>query len=68
MGSFAARVDSANTREEDRALIDETVRSQMRDVDYAEAASRFSLLQTQLPATLQTTAMYQSQSLLDFLG
>lgn len=68
VGSFAARVDSANTREEDRALIDETVRSQMRDVDYAEAASRFSLLQTQLQAALQTTAMYQSQSLLDFLG
>lgn len=68
VGSFASRVDAATTREEDRALIDETVRSQLRDVDYAEAASRFSLLQTQLQAALQTTAAYQSRSLLDFLG
>lgn len=68
VGSFAARVDAANTREEDRALVDETVRSQLRDVDYAEAATRFSLLQTQLQAALQTTASYQSRSLLDFLG
>lgn len=68
VGSFASRVDAAYTREEDRALVDETVRSQLRDVDYAEAASRFSLLQTQLQAALQTTAMYQSRSLLDFLG
>lgn len=68
VGSFAARVDAASTREQDRALIDETVRSQLRDVDYAAAASRFSLLQTQLQAALQTTALYQSRSLLDFLG
>lgn len=68
VGSFASRVDAAITREEDRTVIDTTVRSQLRDVDYAEAASRFSLLQTQLQAALQTTAMYQSRSLLDFLG
>lgn len=68
VGSFASRVDAAITREEDRVLIDETVRSQLRDVDYAEAATRFSLLQTQLQAALQTTALYQSRTLLDFLG
>ncbi len=68
VGSYAARVDSATVREQDRIVLDETVRSQLRDVDYAEASTRYSLLQTQLQAALQTTAQSQSRSLLDFLG
>ena len=40
----------------------------MRDLDFAEAAVRLNLLQTQLMASLQTTAMMGSRTLLDFLG
>jgi flagellin-like hook-associated protein FlgL len=68
VGSFAARVDQAEVREEDRRLVDETVRSGLRDTDYASAATRFALLQTQLQAALQTTVTAQSRTLLDFLG
>jgi len=68
VGGHAQRVESASSRESDRAVLDETVRSQLRDVDYTEAATRFSLLQTQLEAGLRTTASLSQRSLLDYLG
>jgi flagellin-like hook-associated protein FlgL len=67
VGSFAQRVDAATDRETSRALLDESTRSQLRDVDYTQAASRFSALQTQLEAGLRVTATGQQLSLLDFL-
>lgn len=67
VGSFAQRVDAAADREVSRSLLDESTRSQLRDVDYTEAASRFSALQTQLEAGLRVTATGQQLSLLDFL-
>jgi len=67
VGSFQQRVDSALTRETDRAVLDEATRSSLRDLDLAEAATRYSLLQTQYQAGLQTTASAQRLSLLDFL-
>jgi flagellar hook-associated protein 3 FlgL len=67
-GAFAQRVDGAEAREADRATLDLQVRSQLQDVDYAEAASRFSLLQVQLQAGLQTAASAGQRTLLDFLG
>lgn len=67
VGSFQQRVDSALTRETDRAVLDESTRSSLRDLDLAEAATRYSLLQTQYQAGLQTTASAQRLSLLDFL-
>ncbi len=56
VGGFAQRVDSAITREDDRSVLDTATRSQLRDVDFTEAATRFSMLQTQLQASLRTTA------------
>lgn len=67
VGSFQQRVDSALTRETDRSVLDEATRSSLRDLDLAEAATRYSLLQTQYQAGLQTTASAQRLSLLDFL-
>jgi len=68
VGGYAQRVTFASQVEEDRSAVDTKVRSEMEDVDFASAASRFSLLQTQLAASLQTTARMQSISLLDFLS
>lgn len=68
VGGYAQRVDSATTREEDRSVLDQRVRSDLADVDFAEASTRFSLLQTQLQAALRVTGASQQQSLLDFLG
>lgn len=67
VGSFSQRVDAALVRETDRAVLDESTRSSLRDLDLAEASTRFSLLNTQYQAGLQTTALSQQLSLLDFL-
>jgi flagellin-like hook-associated protein FlgL len=68
IGGYAQRLESASTREESRATLDDSIRSQLRDSDFAEAATRLSLLQTQLQAGLQVTSISQQQTLLDFLG
>ncbi|MBY0114238.1 MAG: hypothetical protein K2Y21_15610 [Phycisphaerales bacterium] len=68
VGGYAQRVDFASKIEDDRNAIDTKVRSELQDVDYTAAATRFSLLQTQLQASLQTTARAQATSLLDFLS
>lgn len=68
VGGFAQRVDFATKIEDDRNAVDTKVRSELEDVDYTSAATRFSLLQTQLSASLQTTARAQASSLLDFLS
>ncbi len=68
VGSHASRVGSATVRQEDQTVIDQKTRSEMRDLDYSEAAIRLSLLQTQLQAGLQVTALANSRTLLDFLG
>lgn len=67
-GAHAKRVDSELWHLEDRKVIDETLRSDIRDTDFARAATRLSMLQTQLQAGYQTTASMQNLSLLDFLG
>ncbi len=67
VGVHASRVARAITRLEDSQLRDETVRSQLQDIDYAEAATRYSLLQTQLQAALTAGSQINSLSLLDFI-
>lgn len=68
VGTYANRVDAAERRLENVIVLDEMVRSQLRDVDYAEASTRFALLQTQLQAGLASASRAQSITLLDFLG
>jgi flagellar hook-associated protein 3 FlgL len=68
VGVYDSRVERETTRQEDQSLLDEQFRSQLQDLDFAEAAVRFNLLQTQLTASLSVGAQTQTRSLLDFLG
>lgn len=67
VGGFARRVETSDVREQDRATLDEQVRSELRDADFAKAASEFALLQSQLQAGLQSAAAAHRLSILDFL-
>jgi flagellin-like hook-associated protein FlgL len=67
VGGYTQRAQSAAERQQDQELLDQKTRSDLRDLDYAEAASRFTALQTQLQAGLQVAAT-GSRTLLDFLG
>lgn len=67
VGVYANRIQEAVNRQTSDNTTNEQVRSQLQDVDYSEAAIRFSLLRTQLQAALQTGASSQNLSLLDFL-
>jgi flagellar hook-associated protein 3 FlgL len=68
VGSFAQRIEFASQREEDKNTLDLKVRSDLKDLDFTEAATRFSLLQTQLEAGLRVTGQASQLTLLDFLG
>ncbi len=61
------RVTDAITREEDLRIQDASLRSQVQDLDFTEAAIRFSTLQQQLQAGLITASQAASLSLMDFL-
>lgn len=67
VGSFDRRVEDALDREQDKATLDLKIRSDLQDTDYTLAATRFSLLQTQLQAGYQVAAQGSRLSLLDFL-
>jgi flagellar hook-associated protein 3 FlgL len=67
VGVRTQRVSDAATREDDLRLQDTALKSQVQDLDYTEAAVRFTALQQQLQAAL-TTAAQTNMSLLDFLG
>ena len=54
-------------REEDMKLQDVSLKSQVQDLDFTEAAVRFANLQQQFQAGLQVTSLVNSISLLDFL-
>lgn len=68
VGGYSQRVEQATQNEEDRTTLDKSIRSQLQDSDFTSAASRFTLLQTQLSAALQVTAQAGSRTLLDYLG
>lgn len=68
VGVYANRVEGAKRRQEDAKVLDETMKSGLQGLDYAEAAMRLSLLQTQLSAGLQVSARLQGLSLLDYLS
>lgn len=67
VGARASRVEAGVIRVEDLRLLDERVRSELRDLDFTEAATRFSLLQLAQQAGLAATARSVSLTLLDFL-
>lgn len=68
VAGYARRVSDESLREEDRQVLDVQMRSELQDLDYAAAATRYTQLQTQLQAGLQTAAQLSRLSLLDFLG
>ena len=61
------QVRDATQRQEDLRIQDFSLRSQVQDMDFTEAAIRFSTLQQQLQAGLVTASQAASLSLLDFL-
>ena len=67
VGGYGKTVSFATTVEEDRNTVDTKVRSELQDVDFTDAATRYSMLQTQLNAGLQVTGRIQARTLLDFL-
>jgi len=67
VGVRANRVVTAVQRQEDLQVQDSALRSDVRDLDYTEAAIRFTSLQQQLQAALTTASQVQNLSLLDFL-
>ncbi|MDZ4755301.1 MAG: flagellin [Phycisphaerae bacterium] len=67
IGVRAQRVADATLREGDLSVQDQALRSQIQDLDYTEAALRFSSLQQILQAGYQTAAQMQDMSLLNFL-
>lgn len=67
MGVRAQRVVRMSEREQDMKIQDAALKSSVQDTDFAEAASRFANLQTQLQAGLTGTSRALSISLLDFL-
>lgn len=67
VGSYANRVRQAQDQLQDQMLYSSRTRSELQDVDFAAAASRFSQLQIQLQASLQTTNILGARTLFDFL-
>lgn len=67
VGGRAQRVEDAQLRVEEQALLDETIRSGLEDIDFTEAATRFSFLQLAQNAAYAATARSQGLSLLSFL-
>lgn len=68
IGTRSARVEQVQERTDERMLLDRAIKSELQDLDFIEASTRFGLLQTQLQAAYQVTASSQSLSLLNFLG
>lgn len=68
VGVYAGRIDKAKNRLEDQQVLDEKTRSELQDLDFTDASIKFSLLQTQLQAGMQTASRSLTRTLLDFLG
>ncbi len=68
VGGRAKRVGEAQDRLENTKLLDSSIKSSLQDLDFIEATTQFSLLQTQLQAGLQAAAAVSQLSLLNFLG
>ncbi len=67
VGVRARRVEDAVSREEDLRVQDLSLKSNLQDLDFTDAAIRFSQLQQQLQAGLTTAGKITSLTLLDFL-
>ena len=68
VGSQMRALADRKTQLEDNVLATETLRSDIRDIDFTEAITRYQNLYTALQANLQTGSQLTNISLLDFLG
>ena len=67
VGAVVQDLDSRTNRLQDQSTANQSMLSQLKDTDMAEAITRFQALQTALQANLQTGAQLLNMSLLDFL-
>ncbi|MCZ6836418.1 MAG: flagellin [Planctomycetota bacterium] len=67
IGIRSRRVADTTLRVEDLRIQDMALKSQVQDLDYTEAAIRFSSLQQQLQAGLASASQISTLTLLDFL-
>lgn len=67
VGARSRRLMDTRSREEDLQIQDKSLKSQIQDLDYTEAAVEFTTLQQQLQAGFQSASLVSGLSLLDFL-
>jgi len=67
VGSMMQNVTQRKTHMEDNVLATETLRSDIRDIDFTEAITRYQNLYTALQANLQVGGELSNMTLLDFL-
>lgn len=67
VGAVVQDIEARQNRLEDQNIATKELLSQIEDTDFTKAISDFSLLQTSLQASLQTTGQVLSLSLMDFL-
>jgi flagellin-like hook-associated protein FlgL len=67
VGGRTQRVEASQLRLEDRVVMDQSIKSDLQDLDLFEASSRFTLLEVQLQATLAAASQSVPLSLLNFL-
>jgi len=68
VGSKMHALEERQLRMEDNILALETLRSDIRDIDFTEAITRYQNLYTALQANLMTGSQLTSMTLLDYLG
>ncbi len=68
VGSMNKSIEQRQTYMEDNILATETLRSDIRDIDFTEAITRYENLYTALQANLMAGSSQSQISLLDFLG
>lgn len=66
-GTIARRLELADTRLDDMSLRTDARRSEIEDIDLAEALTQLQSKQTSLQAALKVTASVKQTSLIDFL-
>jgi flagellar hook-associated protein 3 FlgL len=66
-GARVNRLETTLTRNENQTASTTQLNSELEDVDMAEAATNFSLMQTVYNAALKSSAMTMQHSLMDYL-
>ena len=68
VGSMHKSIEQRQTYMEDNILATKTLRSDIRDIDFTEAITRYENLYTALQANLMAGSSQNQMTLLDFLG